>query len=104
MRKALVIAIVLGLVIVGGAFATARAEGSCNINWSALSPCNWSLTAMSPCNWHFPTLACNVQATEAPVAESMPRAEEKCSLCKINWSVLSPCNWHWPRSCALCSG
>ncbi len=97
MRKALVVAIAVSLLLIGGGFATAQANGSCNINWSALSPCNWH--APNLCAFH-----CDAVAAEPtpPAAEVTPPTQEKCSLCNINWSALSPCNWHWPHFCPVC--
>lgn len=97
MRKALVVAIAVSLLLIGGGFATAQANGSCNINWSALSPCNWHVPSL--CALH-----CNAAAAEPapPAAEVTPPTQEKCSLCSIDWSFLSPCNWHWPHFCPVC--
>jgi hypothetical protein len=74
MRKTLILAIAISLVLVGGAFGTARAQAGpdtcyyegCDLNFN-VSPCSWAYSELLPWNW--------------------------------NWSALSPCNWR--SACAL---
>lgn len=74
MRKVLILAFAVALVLVGGAFATAQAATSsntcyyqgCKLDFN-LSPCSWSYCDLLPWNW--------------------------------NWSALSPCNWR--SACGL---
>jgi hypothetical protein len=51
MRKTLIIAIALSLVLLSGGLFSAHA------NCAAPSACNMNLSFLSPCNWHFPSFS-----------------------------------------------
>ena len=54
MRKKLILAVAISLVLISGGFASAQAD--CSL-------CN-----LSPCNWHWPSCACNVGSHDADKA------------------------------------
>lgn len=108
MRKALVLAIAVSLVLIGGAFTTAQAQtGSntcyyegCSLEFNT-SPCSWALSevlpwnwnwsALSPCNWRS---ACGLKLTSEPTPAGPPPVAEASS---------TACHLHWPNLCHVCA-
>ncbi len=112
MRKILILAIMVSLVLVGGAFAaTAQAQtpsntcsyqgcaltfntSPCSWVWSALLPWNWNWSALNPYNWRS---ACRLKFESNPnparssrVAEATQPARAEYAIGPINRVALSP--------------